>query len=302
MRLPGLVVAVALFVSPTLLAQHSSGGGSTPNSSSSNSSNNSPTTSSSSSSSSVTSHSTPSAGSGSSASPLNHTSGSVSHGSTGSASTPRSNAQAARTGSVPVVREPDRARAPDHHPAEATKSPQSEHRGIAAFLRHPFRKPAPKVAESDLRRPVCKGKLCPCPPGEVQGKNGSCVASIARNTLGQCQPGEYWNGKGCSSECAPHEFWNGSSCRRACTETEYWNGLSCVTSGDCAAIRARAAPLVDELRGYKGQMQTACANNPAGHECGDFTHSHDGALQRYRSLLNEAPLDCRASLPDPSSL
>jgi hypothetical protein len=52
--------------------------------------------------------------------------------------------------------------------------------------------------ESELRRPVCKGKECGCPPGEVTSKNGACVAAPTNN-VGACGAGEYWNGGACMS-------------------------------------------------------------------------------------------------------
>ena len=66
--------------------------------------------------------------------------------------------------------------------------------------------------------------------------------------------------------------------------------------------KGRGALLANELRGIQARMQTACSTNPAGQECFDLKQSHDGALLRYRMLLNEAPISCRNLLPDPLSL
>jgi len=109
-------------------------------------------------------------------------------------------------------------------------------------------------------------------------------------TSDQCQPGEYWNGAGCAFSA--HQ----------CPPTEYWNGAFCVSSTECASISARGASLANELRGIKGQMHTACSNDPSGQECIDLTQNYNGATQRYRMLMNEAPVNCRAMLADPLSL
>jgi len=71
---------------------------------------------------------------------------------------------------------------------------------------------------------------------------------------------------------------------------------------DCATIDARAASLANEVRGARAQMQNACSNNSSGQECGALKQSYDGAVERYRMLLNEAPVNCRGTLADPISL
>jgi hypothetical protein len=82
-----------------------------------------------------------------------------------------------------------------------------------------------------------------------------------------------------------------------------WDGAACAsTTDDCAMFSSRAATLANELRGIKGEMQMACSNDPSAQQCGELTLSHDGAISRYRMLLNEAPATCRSLLPDPSSL
>jgi len=65
---------------------------------------------------------------------------------------------------------------------------------------------------------------------------------------------------------------------------------------------SRASLLVNELRGIRVRKQTACSANPSGQDCLDLMQSHQEALLRYRMLLTEAPMSCRALLPDPLSL
>lgn len=192
---------------------------------------------------------------------------------------------------------------------------QPEKRGFFSFLRHPFRRPEPKPAEPDLRRRIClegpckepeqqppqadlrhrictNGPCVPCPPGQSAGKNGKCFATPPVNTaLNQCGANENWNGSVCVAN-------------NHCRVGTRWDGIQCVDeqASACASINARAAMLANELRGIKAEMRTACTNNPPGQQCGDLKLSYDGAVARYRMLLNEAPIACRPMLPDPLSL
>ncbi len=314
MRLSSLVVAVVLLVSPAVFAQHSSAGGS----SSAGSSGGSSGAASHAGSSGGSSAGSSSHSSGGSASSSSHSSGgSASHSSsarsssTGSSAS-HSSAQPSRANNAGAIREPNNARVQGSKTTELGKNPQPEHKGFIAFLRHPFWKHEPKAAEADLRRPickkepcrepepkppapvesnlrqpVCKDKSCVCPPGQVHGNNGACLASVAMNNFNRCQPGQHWDG---------------AACRSGCGATEHWNGISCVVASDeCAVIRARAESLASELRGYKGRTQIACVSNPLGQECSNLTQNRDAAVLRYRSLMNEAPVNCRAALPDPLS-
>ncbi len=273
MKLSSLLVAVLLIVSPVVFAQHSSGGGSSSGGSSSSSSSSGGSHSSYSSGSSSGSYSS-SSHSSSSASPTSHSSGLAFRGST--------------AGSTAKPQSEKNARVQDHNAAVSSKNPQPAHRGLIAFLRHPFRKPAPQPAEADRRRPICKGKTCQCPPGETAGKNGGCVVSVATNNL--CRQGRYWD----TAACSP---------AYRCLANQYWNGVFCVAAADdCATIEARASALANELRGIDGQMQTACANNRSAPDCSELTQSHEGARQRYQMLWNQAASSCRTRLLDPLSL
>jgi hypothetical protein len=60
--------------------------------------------------------------------------------------------------------------------------------------------------------------------------------------------------------------------------------------------------LANELRGIKSDQESACSQDPGGQQCSELTTQHDGALSRYRVLLNESPSTCRVMLPDPASL
>ena len=152
--------------------------------------------------------------------------------------------------------------------------------------------PQPTTGQPDLRRRICKNGPCvECPPGQSAGKNGTCAGTPTQNPA--------------QNQCAPNGTWNGVSCVATdlCAPTEYWNGFQCVArSNDCASIDARAAMLANEIRGTHAQMQQACSSNPSGKECSELKQSYDGAILRYRMLMNEAPVGCRTSLPDPLSL
>jgi hypothetical protein len=307
MRLSSIVVAVVFLFSSVVFAQHSSGGGggssggssgggshaSSGGGSSSGSSSHAGSSGGSSSGGSSHSASThSSAHSGGSASAHNsaHNSGSNSHGSSAAATGSRSNAST--------------------HSA-AAKAAQPGRRSFFSFLRHPFhkpekptesdlrrpackgedcKKPAPKppetatLVESDLRSPVCKGKACACPPGEVQGKSGGCVAAPANNSV--CGVGQV---------CA--------ASAHQCSSDTSWNGTSCVPrQADCATTNARAASIASEVRAAKARMQSACSSNSTAPECSGVKQNYDGAVERYRMLMNEAPANCRSLVPDPLSL
>ncbi|HKH98025.1 MAG TPA: hypothetical protein VJ999_02870 [Candidatus Sulfotelmatobacter sp.] len=298
MRLSNVAVAAVLFISPALVAQHSSTSSSSSSSSSSHAS----------SGGGGSSHTSSSSGSGSgSHSASSHTSSNIAHSASSSGSGSHSStANNARTIREPVAK-PVQAK---EKAVSTTKTAQPEKKSFFSFLRHPFHKATPKSPDPDLRRPICKkgpckkpappvvveselrppckGKGCPCPPGGAPGKNGGCVAAPTNNT---CAAGQYWNGGACVP--STHQ----------CPANEYWNGASCVTRmNDCATIDARAASLANEVRGARAQMQNACSNNSSGQECGALKQSYDGAVERYRMLLNEAPVNCRGTLADPISL
>lgn len=273
MRLSSLVVAVLLFVSPVLFAQHSSGGGSSSGGSSSGGS-------SGGASGSGGSHSSYSGGSssggsslssrssGSSGSSSSHSSGgSASRGSSAGSAATRSRAQSSRSGGGDAIREPGKIGVQDHKAVESGKNPQPEHRGLFAFLRHPFRRHAPKPAKADLRRPICKGKLCPCPSGETSAKNGRCIASGDTSDHNLCRRGEFWNGEGCVSS-------------------------SLFGSDDCSNLalalnrQARQSQLTESLR------QTSCSRDAAAQECSELTAKSQVETTRYR-LLQQQFQRCR---------
>jgi hypothetical protein len=164
----------------------------------------------------------------------------------------------------------------------------------------PCQEPEREPAESDLRRPICKDRDCAkCPAGESARKNGACVSTTAAATNTPVDTTV-------SHECPAWETWNGAACVASapqCRPNEYWNGASCVaSSAECASIDSRAAVLADEVRRDRAQMQTTCSGDPSGQECNRLTQSYDGAVQRYRMLIGEAPVSCRPTLADPVSL
>lgn len=60
--------------------------------------------------------------------------------------------------------------------------------------------------------------------------------------------------------------------------------------------------LAHEVRTTRMDMDAACVNHPSGQQCSSLKQSYDFAVQRYRILLNEAPVACRSMLLDPLSL
>ena len=77
---------------------------------------------------------------------------------------------------------------------------------------------------------------------------------------------------------------------------------SAMTEDPCAISSGRAASLENDVRTAKAQTQNGCATDPSGDECDDLKQQYNGAVQRYRMLLNQAPANCRALLPDPLAL
>lgn len=208
MRLLGLIVAATVFVPLALLGQHSAGGGGSSSSGSASSSGG--------------SHSYSGGSSGYSGGSRSSTSSTSSHTSSNS---PARNSNSASTRS----------------------NPQPEHRGLRGFLHHPFRKPAAKPAEADLRLPICTKEPCPvlCPPGESGGGKGMCAANrvtVARN----CPAGRSWNGAGCDIQ-------------------------PLLRVNDCSSLamalqhQAQQAQLADSLR------QSSCSGDAAAQECSELT-------------------------------
>ena len=164
MRLSGLVVAAILFVSATLLAQHSSGAGG---------------------SSSGGSHSSSSGGSSSSSSASSHiSSSSASHvASTGVATSHLSPSTKLSSAKLPSAKLPS---------AKVNAAPEKQ--GFRSFLRHPFKKSVPVQTAEFKRRPCRKAPCAVCPPGE-SSNGGACV--LPSNI---CSTGQVWNGFACGTQ------------------------------------------------------------------------------------------------------
>ncbi len=216
MRLSGLVVAALLFVSATLLAQHSSGGGGSSSGGSSHGSSSSGISSSSGSSHVSSSHVSSPGGSGSS-----HGSGRVS--------------SSARAGS--------NART---HTPKSSSSAKPEKKGFFSFLRH--RKPAPKPSlEAEANRPVrCKkGENCTCLAGGTRNAAGTCFSQA--QVL--CSAGLVWNGFGCGARY----FVNDCSALAARLAQQERQMRSAMTSQQQSCSRDSASPECADLQGQSGR-------------------------------------------------
>jgi hypothetical protein len=270
-----LALAVILLFSAPVLAQHSStsssassGGGSSSSggggsSSGGGGSHSSSSGGSSSSGSSGGSHSSGGSSSHSSSSPSSssHSSGgSVSHGSSGhsSSSAPgssHSGVREPRSNAVHSVREPSTGMRARTEPAEK--------RNFFSFLRHPFRRPAPKPAPqtllvTDLRRPICWRGHCPvCPAGQAR-VGGVCGGTVlVNNTRNFCSLGEAWNGNACL------------------LQTNY--------AYDCSALRMSLQQQEQRMRAAEAAQQSACSAGPS-QDCSDLTSTSQGEASRYRTL------------------
>jgi hypothetical protein len=299
MRLSCLVVATILFAAVALPAQHTSGSGgsssghSTSSSSSHASSSGGSVRSSGSSSSSPSHRSSTGSSHASASSAGSHNSGSpAAHVAKAGAAALHTSVEAAlsKSNDEQAVRElkttaaiGKRDRLPADKLAPTKESAAREKKGFW----HHFRKRKPhEKAEIKPPVPCWKGPCAVCPPGEFRNGKGMCGSVIAAN---QCAPGQFGNGSACvvSATCQPGTFWDGGFCTAAT---------------DCAFYNSRAGVLANELRGIKSDQEGACSQDPGGQQCGELTTQHNGALSRYRVLLNESPATCRVLLPDPASL
>jgi hypothetical protein len=289
MRLSGLsLTAVLLFASFTL-AQHSSGGSSSSGSSSSGSSGGG-------------SHSSSSGGSSYSGSSGggNHSSGGgssysgggSSHSSTsshGSSSGRPSGGVSLSNGSGShgkhehgsslvnsrngIESSPSKVR-PIHEPKSGVpqRAVVPEKRSFFTFLRHPFRKPPPKVVALPalyLPRPVCrKGKCAPaCPVGQVSS-GGVCSTPAVQ----MCVAGQTWN-HSCHDQCSHGEIWNGGSCLY---HTRFLDS--------CFAQRTALDRQAQRVQAAETARRNACANGPA-QECSEATGTWQSEENLRRNLL-----------------
>ncbi len=171
MRLSGLVIALILFFSTTLLAQHSSGvGGSSSGGSSSGGSSR-----------------------GSSASSGSYSSSGSSH--VNSAGSHGSSRGSGSTSSSSVRTDRGKASSSGH---DRSSNVKPEKKSFFAFLRH--RKPPPKSSlETDAKRPIrCKkGQTCTvCTAGENRNAAGVCISQAQ---VLPCPPAQVWNGFACGA-------------------------------------------------------------------------------------------------------
>ncbi len=141
--------------------------------------------------------------------------------------------------------------------------------------------------DSDLRHRVCLTGPCTCAAGQTFEK-GQCVGTASNYVA--CPVGQVWNG----GSCLP---------TYQCQAGESWDGMRCVDySSACATISARAAIIISEIRSLRAESDRVCTQDPSGEDCADSRGRLDGALLRYRMLLNEASPNCRVQMPDPLSL
>jgi hypothetical protein len=147
-----------------------------------------------------------------------------------------------------------------------------EKRSFFTLLRHPFRKPPPKVVARPalyLPRPVCpRGKCAPvCPVGQVHS-GGAC--SIPAVQL--CVGGQTWN-RSCHDQCSHGEIWNGGSCLY---HTQFLDS--------CFAQRTAMQRQVQRVQAAEAARRNACANGPEP-ECSDATSTWQAEENLRRNLL-----------------
>jgi hypothetical protein len=150
-----------------------------------------------------------------------------------------------------------------------------EKRGFFSFLRHPFRRPQPKVVARPalyLPRPICpKGRCAPvCTVGQAS-RGGICVTP----PIAMCVPGQIWNNVSCGAryQCSPGEIWSGSSCLY---HTQFLN--QCFALGTALYRQERRVEAAESIR------QSACANG-AAQECSEATAAWQSEENLRQNLL-----------------
>jgi hypothetical protein len=147
-----------------------------------------------------------------------------------------------------------------------------EKRSFFTFLRHPFRKPPPKIVAQPalyLPRPVCpKSKCAPvCPVGQVRS-GGACSPPVVQ----VCVAGQTWN-HSCHNQCSHGEIWNGGSCLY---HTRFLD--------NCFAQRAALERQAQRVQAAERARRNACANGPA-QECSEATGTWQSEENLRRNLL-----------------
>lgn len=137
-----------------------------------------------------------------------------------------------------------------------------EKRTFFSFLRHPFRRPQPKVDARPalyLPRPICPKERCvpSCPVGQVRSRGGCTTPAISV----------------VSSQCSTRAIWNGNACLYGARFLDNCMGLR--TALDRQARRVQAAESI---------RQSACSNGVA-QECSETTASWQSEESLRQNLL-----------------
>lgn len=310
MRLSRLFLAAVFLISSSLLGQHSSSGGSSGSSSSGSSGGGSHSSSSGGSSYSGGSSGGGSHSSGGSFGGSSHSAGASqgwagghssgsSHGSgsghvSGGTVSNRSAAHGSSSNllnSSHIGKESSSSKiAPIREPKSAAseRAAVAQKRSFFTFLRHPFRKPQPKVVQAKaglyLPRPICpKGRCTPgCPTGQVS-KGGACTSPV----IPLCGRGQ-WNAA-CSNRCPIGQVWNGGSC-----------GYSARFLDNCIGLRMALNRQAQRVQAAESIRQSACSNGPA-QECSSATSTWQSE-ESLREKLLRGYEQCRLhSIPEYSA-
>lgn len=177
-----------------------------------------------------------------------------------------------RTAKMPrSIREP--------RPVAPGRIAEPQKRSFFSFLRHPFRKPQPRVEAHPnlyLSKPICLRGRCapPCPVGQVSSR-GACVTP----PITACLPGQIptRTGIGC-----------GHSTRHHCYPGEIWNGGVCIQQNNfldsCFALRRSLQRQQQRVQAAEATRRSACADGPA-QECSEATAAWQSEENLRQSLL-----------------
>lgn len=161
-------------------------------------------------------------------------------------------------------------------PGTPDRAVMPQRRGFFSLLRHPFRKPQPKLVEARpalfLPRPICvKGRCVPtCPVGQVN-KGGACTAPI----IPLCEPGQSNGACTWRSRCTIGQVWNGGACVYG---THYLD--------NCIGLRMALDRQAQRVQAAESARQSACANGPA-QECSSATSTWQSEESLRQNLLRQ---------------
>jgi hypothetical protein len=148
-----------------------------------------------------------------------------------------------------------------------------------------------KPTDTDLRHRICEGKDCEKHPSKPVLTESDLRARPCLKEPCPCPAGTSWSAHGCmatlqDTQCPAGQIRSNGTC----------------TVDQCAGLVARAASIAEQARRLRARMEQVCMQDPYGQECDDLRRKHEALVEQYRALYFSTPSNCRAELPDPSTI